>query len=130
MTDEDEPLIGRQLLDVGSDPSDNTITLVLGVGEGSAMRTDFHVSLVGPMMAAIAAEATKLNSILTEEERSSSTALNATAAWLSEDLSGNPMLVFELPSGSLLPLAMKSGDFAGLAREMLLLSAPSDGERH
>lgn len=122
--DDSAPLVGTRLLDVGSDPSDNTITLVLQVGDDSAMRVDFILGLVGPLLAAIAAEAMKLNALLSEEVKSSTT-LNAKAAWLSEDLEGNPMLVFELSSGSLLPLALKSGDFAGLAREMMLLASPA-----
>ena len=127
---DDEPLIFRRLLVAGSDPADRTITLQLGLDDGRAARIDLALGVVGPVLAALNAEALKLNAGLSEEERSESTTLKARAAWLSLDAEGDPMLVFELANGSLLPLSMKSGDFAGLAAEMALLASNPPGEAH
>lgn len=125
----EEPLVCRKILFAGSDPTDNTITLSLGIDGERALRLDLALGVVGPVIAALNAEALKLNALLPEERRTSAT-LNASAVWLSEDSAGNPMLVFELANGSLLPLAMGSGDFAGLAREMALLASPPSGQPH
>jgi hypothetical protein len=91
---------------------------------------DVGLGLMGPFMATLAAEARELNALLPEEERVQSTTLNAKAAWLSQDLEDRPVLVFELASGSLLPLAMQSGDFAGLTDEIALLGARPKGPSH
>ncbi|MDI6624695.1 MAG: hypothetical protein QME55_08190 [Brevundimonas sp.] len=126
----EEPLIGRSLLFAGSDPTDNTITLQLGLDDGRAMRVDLALGVVGPVLAAINAEAMKLNAGLSEEGRLISSSLKASDVWLDQDAEGNPMLVFELANGSLLPLAVKSGDFAGLAAEMALLASVPPGAAH
>ena len=126
----DEPLIGRTLLFAGSDPTDNTITLQLGIDEDRAVRVDLALSVVGPVLAAINAETMKLNAGLSDEQRSNSASLKANAVWLSQDADENMMLVFELANGSLLPLVMKSGDFAGLAAEMALLASVPPGSAH
>lgn len=125
---DDDPPIFRQLLFAGSDPSDRTITLQLGLDDGRAARIDLALGVIGPVLAALNAEALKLNADLSEEQRSNSATLNASAAWLSQDAEGHPMLVFELANGSLLPLSMKSGDFAGLAAEMGLLASNPPGK--
>lgn len=125
-----EPLIGRRLLFAGSDPTDETITLQLEVDDARAVRVDISLGLVGPILAAISAEAMKLNAGRSEEQRSLSTTLSANGVWLSQDADDNPMLVFELVNGSLLPLSMKSGDFAGLAREMVLFASNPPGVPH
>lgn len=127
----DEPIICDRIVASGSDPSDRTITFALGLrGDERAIRVDITLGLVGPLMAVIEAEARKLNAGLSEDERAQSSTLNASAAWLSQDNQGRPMLVFELANGSLLPLAIEGGDFAGLAAEMALLAAKSDGPHH
>jgi hypothetical protein len=120
-------LIARRLLFSGSDAADKTITLKLGIDDERAIRVDLALGIVGPVLAAINAEAIKLNAGISEEQKTSAS-LNASAVWLSRDAEGSPMLVFELANGSLLPLAMKSGDFAGLAQEMALLAAPRPRE--
>lgn len=126
----EEPPIFNCILAAGSDPSDRSVTVVLGTDETNGIRVDVQLGLVGPLMAALAAEAAKLNAALSEEERSQSATLNAQAVWLSQDLEGSPMLVFELNGGTLLPMAMRSGDFAGLAAEMSLLAGKPAGASH
>ena len=125
----DDPPICDRLLEVGSDPSDRTISLLLGVGAGQALQLNIALPLVGALTAALATESRKLNEGLTEDERTDAVPINAKAAWLSQDDQGNPMLVFELHSGSLLPLSVQSGDFAGLAAEMSRQTAPK-GLKH
>ena len=124
-----EPQIFDNLVFAGSDPSDRTITLQLSNSEWST-RIDFTLGTVGPILAAINAEALKLNAGLSEEERLHSAKLAAKAVWLAMDSDQNPMIVFELANGSLLPLLMKNGDLAGLAAEMTLLSSRPPGEAH
>ena len=106
---------------------DKTVSLTLGVNESQGLSISIRYSAIGPIMAAIAAEAAALAPYLTKEESETSTTLNANAVWLSESESGNPMIVFELANGSLLPLEIQSGDLTGLADEMALLTAKKGG---
>jgi hypothetical protein len=125
----DQPPIYNQLLQAGSDPTDRTVTVVIGTDATHGVRIDMSLDLIGPLMGALAAEAEKLNAGLSEEERSNSSTLNARSIWLSQDAEGHPMMVFELANGSLLPLAITGGDsLAGFARELTLL-AGTPGER-
>lgn len=123
------PIFDR-ILASGCDPSDRTVTVALGTAEGTSMRIDMRLGLVGPVVAAVAAEAAKLTSLLPDNEPSYSATLNAKAAWISEIADERPVIVFELENGTLLPLVMHSGDFAGLAAEMGLLAAKPWGHPH
>lgn len=126
--DEEQPIF-RQLLHAGSDPSDRTVTVVLGVDATRATRIDMSLGLVGPLMGALSSEAQKLNAELSEVERSNSATLHAKAVWLSQDNEGHPVIVFELASGSLLPLAITDGGdgLATFAAELTLLATRPTG---
>lgn len=125
----DQTPIYTQLLAAGSDPNDRTITFVVGTSPQEGVRLDIALGLVGPLMAAINAEALKLNADLTEDERLRSATLHANAVFLSQDSEGRPMIVFELSNRSMLPLTIKSVDnLAGFAAEMKLLSERPNGQ--
>jgi hypothetical protein len=127
--EEQEPFIITRLLDAGSDPSDQTVSLSLGLDDGRATVIHFSLAVIGAVMGAMAAEANKLNSQIPEKDRRH-VPLNAEAVWLSSDADGRPMIVFEMQGGTLLPLAMQMGDFSGLAAEMSLLAAKPDESAH
>lgn len=123
----DERPIYKQLVFAGSDPSDRTITLALGSSPEHVVGIDISLALVGPLMAAVHAEAHKLNEDLAEEERANTSTLNANAVFLSQ-IGSKPAIVFELANGSLLPLVLNSMDnIAGFAAELTLLAKPADG---
>lgn len=128
--DQADPPIYRQLLFAGSDASDRTITIALGTGAELGARVDIAAALVGPLVAAVMAEAYKLNQVMTEDERSNASSLNANGVFLSE-IGGKPAIVFELSSGSLLPLVIESAEnLAGFAAELALLSRRPSGPAH
>lgn len=128
--DQDQPPIYRQLLFAGSDASDHTITIALGTGAESGVRVDIAASLVGPLVAAIMAEAYKLNEVMTEDERSNASSLNANGVFVSQ-IGGKPAIVFELSNGSLLPLVIESAEnLAGFAAELALMAKSPSGPAH
>lgn len=117
----EEELVFTTLIEVGSNPVNQTISLSIANDERKGFQIDIALSLVGPLLAAISAEAFKLTGGVTSTMASS---LKAHSVFLSQDPDGNPMIVFELANGALLPLALRSGDLAGLSAEMALLAAP------
>jgi hypothetical protein len=129
MNEEDEVPICQSILFAGSDPSDKTVSVQFSVGGDLAMNVHFSLGVIGPLMAVLAAESRKLLDPMTEEDRNVSATLRAKAVWLAQDADGDPMMVFELQNGTRLPLVAKSGDLAGLAREMGLLGAPTEGRQ-
>lgn len=122
----ERPIIDR-VLQASSDPSSQTVTLFLGVDERNGFEVELKHSVVGVLTAALVAESLKLTAHLPDGVSQESATLNTSAVWLSQSPDGKPMLVFELVGGSLLPLVMGSGDFAGLAAEMALLAAQPQG---
>jgi hypothetical protein len=123
---EDLPIY-NQLMFAGSDPSDRTVTIALGTGAPEGVRIDMKLGLIGPLVAALSAEAYKLNEFLTEEERSQTSTLNANAVFLSM-VDGKPAIVFELVSGSMLPLVINSVEnLAEFAGELTLLAQQPTG---
>ncbi len=124
----DELPIYNQLMFAGSDPADRTVTLALGTGAPQGIRIDMKLGLIGPVLAALSAEAYKLNEFLTEEERLQTSTLNANTVFLSE-VEGKPAIVFELVGGSMLPLVIHNAeDLAAFAAELTLLVARPTGK--
>lgn len=117
-----------RLLAAGSDPEDRTVSVALGVNESDGIRVDLGLGLVGPLMAALAVEAEKLNAALSEADRVTSASLNATGVWLTQDAQGRPAIVFELANGSPLPIVLAGEDLSSFAAELALLCAKPAGE--
>jgi hypothetical protein len=120
--EEEEPFIITKLHSAGSDPSDQTVSVALGLDDGRGTVLHFSLGMIGALTGALAAESAKLNSQIPEDQRTH-VSLNAQAVFLSTDADGRPMMVFELHGGTLLPLAMEMADFRGLAAEMTLLAS-------
>src|SRR5437763_386958 len=88
---EEEPFIITKLISAGSDPSDQTVSVVLGLDDGRGTVLHFSLGMIGALTAAFAAESEKLNSQIAEDQRTH-VSLNANAVWLSRDEDGRPML--------------------------------------
>ena len=114
----------NQLLGLASDASDKTVTFCIGNSPTEGFSANIALGLVGPLVAALTAEARKLNTDLRDVAGVNAATLNCRAVWLSQDAEGSPVFVFELANGSPLPLAIKGGDLSELAAELTLLSAP------
>lgn len=125
MADMPHPVFDRILVS-GSDPADQTITVVFGVADGTGVRLDMTLAVVGALQGILAAEAHSLNAGIPLEDRAS-VPLSCDHISITQTSTGSPVLVLGLVSGSILPLELKSGDLAGLSAELALLSAPDDG---
>lgn len=116
-----------RLMGFGSDPSDNTISVALANEENCGFQINLELSVIPSLMAAITAEAIKLQEANGVEITDIAKTLYANAVFMSVSAEGNPTIVFELANGLKLPLELRGGDLAGLASEMALLAHRPDG---
>lgn len=118
-----------KIMACGSDPSDNTITFSIATDDDKGMHVDIALELVGPLMAAIAAEASSLMAVLPDDQRDRSATLKTRSISVGITETGSPVLLIELANGALLPLEATQGDLAGFAAELASVSAPP-GRKH
>ena len=123
------PIVTR-LHSSGHDPSDGTISVMLGLDEEQGFQLNLHHTCIGAVITALSAEYSNLQGKLPPEEFEVMQSVLGNGIQIAETEDGSTLLLIHLVNGTTMPLQFRSGDLNGFAAELYERTAPPPSSRN